>query len=231
MARLQTVAPPVAPTAQAPGAPQAGRWMQSVHADVTVPFDAAAITGALVTALLLLVVGCVIYWQRVPFVAALPALVLGALGIWLTTTLAFWFQERRDIKTTWWRAEERDQLDYDGDGQIGRPEALQVRLAGDAQQRQTAEDLMQQRLEEFVARLYNADKRTTLAIRRLGFTERERTDFIRELRAAGLIQAERGGKAAAWNWVYDDPQQTIALARKRIIWRIPSSPSSSSAAK
>jgi hypothetical protein len=204
--------------------------MQSVHADVTVPFDAAAITGAMITAIGLLLAGALIYWQHVLLTDVLLPLGLGALGLWLSTTLVFWFRERQDIKTTWWRAEERDQIDYNNDGQIGRPEAMQVRIAGDAE-RKSAEDLMQQRLEEFIARLYNAEKRTTPVIRRLGFTERERTDFIRELRAARLIESERGGNAAAWTWVYDDPQKTIVLARRRILWRIPSSSSSSSPAK
>ena len=106
-----------------------------------------------------------------------------------------------------------------------------MRVAGDAQQARVAEDLMQQRLEEFIARLYNAEKRTTPVIRRLGFTETERTDFIRELRAADLIVPERGGNSAAWTWRYDDPQKTITLARKRVMWRVPSSSSSSSPAK
>jgi hypothetical protein len=224
--RMQTVAPPAAP-AQAPGTPQAGRWMQTVHADVTVPFEASAITGAMITSIVLLVAGLVIYWQRWPLLDVLIPLAIGALGIWLGTTLTFWFRERRDIKTTWWRAEERDQVDYDGDNHIGRPEAMQVRVAGDAQQTRAAEDLMQQRLEEFITRLYNAEKRTTPVIRRLGFSERERTDFIRELRTANLIVSERGGNSAAWTWRYDDPQRTVALARQRIIWRIPSSSSSS----
>jgi hypothetical protein len=220
MRKLQNVVLPPTPQVQVTGAPQAGRWMQTVHSDVTMPFQAAAITGALVTALLLLLVGGVIYWQRVPFVDALPGLVLGGAVLWLTTTLVAWFDERRAIRATWWRAEERDQVDYTGDGQIGRPEAMQVRVAGDAE-RKSAEDLMQQRLEEFISRLYNAEKRTTPVIRRLGFTERERTDFVRELRAARLIESERGGNAAAWRWVYDDSQKTIGLARKRIMWRIP----------
>ena len=230
MGSLQTVAPPPAAPAQVPGTPQAGRWMQTVHADVTVPFQASAITGAMITSIVLLVAGLVIYWQRWLLLDVAIPLAIGALGIWLSTTLFFWFREREDIKTTWWRAEERDQIDYDRDGQIGRPEAMQVRVAGDAE-RKSAEDLMQQRLEEFIARLYNAEKRTTPVIRRLGFTERERTDFIRELRAARLIESERGGNAAAWTWVYDDPQKTIVLARRRILWRIPSSSSSSSPAK
>jgi hypothetical protein len=230
MRRMQTVAPPAAPV-QAPGTPQAGRWMQSVHADVTVPFDAAAITGAMITSIVLLIGGGVIYWQRWLLIDALIPLAIGALSIWLVTTLAFWFRERRDIKTTWWRAEEKAGVDLDGDGQIGRPEALQIRIAGDAQQRQTAEELLQLRFEEFIARLYNVGKRTTPVIRRLGFTEAERTDFIRELRAADLIVPERGGNSAAWTWRYDDPQKTTALARKRVIWRIPSSSSSSSPEK
>lgn len=219
MGRMQTVAPPAAP-AQAPGTPQAGRWMQSVHADVTVPFDAAAITGGMITSIVLLIAGGVIYWQRWPLIDALIPLALGALGIWLGTTLAFWFRERRDIKTTWWRAEEKAGVDLDGDGQIGRPEAMQVRLAGDAE-RKAVEDLTQQRLEEFIVKLYNAEKRTTPVIRRLGFSEAERTDFIRELRAANLIRAERAGNTASWTWVHDDMQKTIALARKRIMWRVP----------
>ena len=230
MGRMQTVAPPAAP-AQVPGTPQAGRWMQSVHADVTVPFEASAITGAMITSIVLLVAGLVIYLQHWLLLDVLIPLTIGALGIWLSTTLIFWFRERQDIKTTWWRAEERDQVDYTGDGQIGRPEAMQVRIAGDAHQAAAAEDLMQQRLEEFIARLYNAEKRTTPVIRRLGFTEQERTDFIRELRAANLILPERSGNSAAWTWAYDDPQKTISMARRRIIWRIPSSSSSSSPAK
>lgn len=229
MARMQTIAPPVAP-AQAPGTPQAGRWMQSVHADVTVPFEASAITGAMITSIVLLVAGFVIYWQHWQLLDMLIPLSIGALGIWLSTTLVFWFRERQDIKTTWWRAEERDQVDYTGDSHIGRPEAMQVRVAGDAQRKST-EDLVQIRFEEFIARLYNVGKRTTPVIRRLGFTETERTDFIRELRAADLIVADRGGNSAAWTWRYDDPQKTIALARKRVIWRIPSSSSPSSQGK
>lgn len=230
MTRMQTVTPPTAP-AQAPGTPQAGRWMQTVHADVTVPFDAAAISGGMITCLALIGAGAVIYWQRWRLMDVIVPLALVGLSLWLVTTLAFWFRERQDIKTTWWRAEERDQKDYDDDGKIGRPEAMQVRVAGDAQQAKAAEDLVQQRLEEFIGRLYNAEKRTTPVIRRLGFTERERTDFIRELRSAKLIEPERGGNSAAWTWVYDDPQKTIALSRKRIIWRVPSSSSSSSSAK
>jgi hypothetical protein len=220
MRRMPTVAPPPAPTQQVPGTPQAGRWMQTVHADVTVPFEASAITGAMITSIGLLIAGSVIYWQRWLLLDVLIPLALGALGLWLSTTLIFWFRERQDIKTTWWRAEERDQVDYTGDGQIGRPEAMQVRLAGDAE-RKAAEDLTQQRLEEFIVKLYNAEKRTTLVIRRLGFTEAERTDFIRELRAASLIRSERGGNSSSWAWTYDDPEKTIALARKRIIWRVP----------
>lgn len=220
MRRLPVIAPPTAPPQQVPGTPQAGRWTQTVHADVTVPFEASAITGAMITCIALLIAGVVIYWQRWPLLDVLIPLALGALGMWLSTTLVFWFRERRDIKTTWWRAEERDQVDYNGDGRIGRPEAMQVRLAGDAE-RKAAEDLTQQRLEEFIVKLYNAEKRTTPVIRRLGFSEAERTDFIRELRAADLIRAERAGNTAAWTWVYDDVQKTISLARKRIMWRMP----------
>lgn len=230
MRRMTTVAPPATPPAQAPGAPQAGRWLQTVHADVTVPFDAAAITGALITLLALLAAGALIYWQRWPLLDALVPLAIGASVLWLVTTLVFWFRERRDIKTTWWRAEEKAQIDLNGDGIIGRPEAMQIRSAADPVSARTAEDRMQERFEEFITRLYNADDRTTEAIRRLGFTERERTDFLRELRSARLIQNERAGNASAWRWVYADPARTIAHARRRVMWRIPSSSSSSSRA-
>jgi hypothetical protein len=227
---MQTVAPPAAP-AQAPGTPQAGRWMQSVHADVTVPFEASAITGAMITSIVLLVAGLVIYWQRWPLMDVLIPLTIGALGIWLSTTLAFWFRERQDIKTTWWRAEERDQVDYTGDGQIGRPEPTQIRGGSDPLSKPSEEQLTQLRFEEFITRIYNADKRTVPAIRRLGFTDAERVKFTAALREAQLIRSIRGGNSAAWEWVYNDAEKCLQLARKRVMWRIPSSSSSSSPAK
>lgn len=233
MRRMQTVAPPAAP-AQAPGTPQAGRWMQTVHADVTVPFEASAITGAMITSIGLLIAGFIIYWQRWPLFDLLIPLTIGALGIWLITTLVFWFRERQDIKTTWWRAEERDQTDYDGDGYIGRQpsaEPTQIRGGSDPLSKPTEEQLTQIRFEEFISRIYNADKRTVPAIRRLGFTDAERIKFTTALREAQLIRSIRGGNSAAWEWVYNDVETCLKLARKRVMWRVPSSSSSSSPAK
>jgi hypothetical protein len=223
MRRMQTVAPPAAPTAApATGAPGQGRFIQSVHSDVTMPLQASAITGVMIASLMALLAGAIAYAQRTLFIDLAVPLLFGWIAVALVTMTAAWFWERHCIRQTWWR-ELRDGRDYDGDQHIGPPnvEAMQVRVAGDAQQRQTAEDLKQLRFEEFIARLYNVGKRTTPVIRRLGFSETERTDFIRELRAADLIQSERGGNSAAWIWRYDDPQKTISLARKRIIWRIP----------
>jgi hypothetical protein len=229
---MQTVAPPAAP-AQAPGTPQAGRWMQSVHADVTVPFDAAAITGAMITSIVLLIGGGVIYWQRWLLIDALIPLAIGALGIWLITTLAFWFRERRDIKTTWWRAEEKAGMDLDGDNHIGRPEpdGMIVRHWQDNLPQRSAEDLIQQRFEEFIAKLYQAGATDTETIRQLGFTETERAKFIKKLREAQLLKPEHSGKSAAWTFIAPTANECIDIARKRVIWRIPSSSSASSPAK
>ena len=231
MRRMQTIAPPTTP-AQAPGAPQAGRWMQSVHADVTVPFEASAITGAMITSIVLLVAGLVIYWQRWLLMDVAIPLAIAALGIWLSTTLLFWFRERQDIKTTWWRAEERDQIDYDGDGQVGRPgpDAIQVRSWRDDVPKQTAEELRQQRFEMFIAALYQAGKTDTETIRSLPakFSEPERAKFIKALREARLMEAEHSGKSAGWTFVPPDAQTCVKLARQRVIWMDRSSSASSS---
>jgi hypothetical protein len=229
--RMQTVAPPSAPTA-APslGLPGQGRIFQSIQSDVTVPLLASAITGAGIASLVILISACIAYTQRVPFIDLAIPLLIGWIGIALVIMLAAWFWERHQIKKTWWQRELRDGVDYDGDHHVGPPNvtAIQVRGGDDPATNISEEQLIQLRFEEFVARLYNAKKRTTPVIRRLGFTERERADFIRELRIAKLIRPERGGNSAAWTWTYDDPQKTIALARKRIMWRVDSSSSSSS---
>ena len=233
MRRMQTVAPPSAPTAAtALGLSGQGRIFQSIQSDVTVPLLASAITGAGIASLVILISACVAYTRRVPFVDLAIPLLIGWIGIALVIMLAAWFWERHQIKKTWWRAEERDQIDYDGDGQVGRPgpDAIQVRSWRDDVPKQTAEELRQQRFEMFIAALYQAGKTDTETIRSLPakFSEPERAKYIKALRDARLMEAEHSGKSAGWTFVPPDAQICVKLARQRVIWMDRSSSSSSS---
>ena len=232
--RMQTVAPPAAPTAQTPVAGTAGqgRFIQSVHSDVTMPLQASAITGVLIATLMALLAGAIAYAQRTPFTVLAIPLLFGWITVALVTMIIAWFRERHDIKQTWWR-ELRDGVDYDNDHHLGptNPDAMQIRGSGDDPQRRSQEDLTQLRFEEFIARLYNAGKTNTQSIRRLGFSEPERVKFIAALRDASLTRSVRGGNSAAWEFIPPDAESCIRLARKRVMWRIPSSSSSSSPAK
>jgi hypothetical protein len=235
MARtMQTVAPPAAPAATpATGAPGQGRFNQSVHSDVTVPLQASAITGALIASVMALPVGAIAYAQRTPFIDLAGPLLFGWIVVALVTMTAAWFWERHCIKQTWWKRELRDGKDYDKDFHVGpvSVEATQIRGGSDPLSKPTEEQLTQLRFEEFIVRVYNADIRTVPAIRRLGFTDAERVKFTKELRDAQLILPTRGGNSAAWDWVYSDAEKCLQLARKRVMWRIPSSSSSSSPGK
>ena len=210
-------APPAAPPAT--GAPQAGRWVQTVHSDVTVPFRASAITGAMLASLAAFCVGLLIYLNRLPLLDWLVPLTLGWCGVWLTATIVFWFDERAAIKRTWWSAEERDQQDYDGDGRIGqpRPDSLYTRKVDTEQERRAAEKFQQMRLEEFIRALYDAGKTDTATIRGLGFSERERDDFIGILEDArvNVIRRLRKGNASPWVFLPPNADQCIKLVKDR----------------
>jgi hypothetical protein len=232
MARMQTVAPPAAPAAPATGAPGQGRFIQSVHSDVTMPLQASAATGALIATIVTLSASVIVYVQRLAFIDIVIPLVFGWCFVALVTMTIAWFWERHDIKQTWWR-ELRDGKDYDNDNHVGPPSAepTQIRGGSDPLSKPSEEQLTQLRFEEFIVRIYNADKRTVPAIRRLGFSDGERVKFTTALREAQLIRSIRGGNSAAWEWVYNDVEKCLQLARKRVMWRIPSSSSSSSPAK
>lgn len=215
---------PAAPLPAPTGGGSSGRYVQTVHSDVRMPLAASAITGAMIASLGLLIAGLVIYWQRWPLLEMLIPLVLGSLATWLVITLVFWFNERRDIKATWWHAEEVAGQDLDGDNHIGRPEAdaMQVRDWRDKMPTRDLEKLRQLRFEEFIAKLYAAERCDTETIRRLGFTEPERAKFVRALREAHppLIQMARGGNASGWRFLPTDAETCIKFARQRIVWRV-----------
>lgn len=214
------IAPPTPTTAPpATGAPQAGRWVQTVHSDITVPFRASAITGAMLASLAAFCVGILIYVNRLPFIDWLVPLVLGWFGVWLVATIVFWFSERAEIKATWWHAEERDQQDYDGDNIIGkpRPDSLYTRKVDTEQERRNAEKFQQMRLDEFIRALYDAGKTDTATIRGLGFSERERDDFIGILEDArvNVIRRTRRGNASPWVFLPQDANACIKMVKER----------------
>ena len=230
----QLVAPPPAPVAPpASGAPQAGRWAQSVHSDVKVPLLRAMVTGIGIATAGAAVAGGMIMLEHAELMPILPPLAYGWLSASIVITVVAWFPYERQVRETWWRREARDQIDYDGDGQIGRPDAdaIIVRDWRDNLVRRSAEELTQQRFEEFIAKLYLAGATDTETIRRLGFKEPERAKFIKKLREAQLITPEHSGKSAAWRFVPVTADDCVRLARQRIIWRVPSSSSLSSPIK
>jgi len=232
MPRDQINAPPPPPGAV--GMAGQGRFIQTTHSDVAMPFQASAITGALLATLLLLLVGAVAYARRWSALDLLLPLAFGWCAVALSITIIAWFLERHAIKETWWRAEEHTGTDLDGDGKVGRPkvDAVQVRDWRDADTtRRSAEQLHRQRFEEFIAKLYAADATDTATIRSLGFTEAERREFIAALREAELIENKRRGDTAGWTFTAPDAEACVFLTRKRIMFLARSSSSSSSTAE
>lgn len=203
------------------GAPQLGRWTQTVQSDVRVPLEQAFWGGVMIASTLTIVAGLVVYVRRIALLDAAPVMIGGWLLVWFGAMTVIYFLQLRAVQRTWWSAELLLGRDLTGDGVVGEPGKpvtgfVRTHVWSDEDKRD-AEALKKLRFEEFIGRLYRAGKTDTETIRALGFSEAEREAFIAALRDANVIRATRKGNAAGWVFLPQDAEACIALTRKRVM--------------
>jgi hypothetical protein len=164
MSGFRTVAPtPAAPAAT--GTPQAGRWTQTVHSDASVPFTQAAIGGGLISSLIVVILGLIVYWRHVAFVdVALPVFTAGLI-VFLGVAIWLYFRQLSAVERTWFDPELALEMltgrDIDGGG-IGKhplPAAHPFPVGSYVPTPQVVEANWHETAAWFVERCFESDKR------------------------------------------------------------------------